>query len=62
MPTSALKSKEDSMEGYFEFLDDLRESGDINMFGAAGVLVEVFDITKQEARDILSAWMKQFRS
>ena len=49
------------MEGYFEFLDDLRESGDINMYGAAGVLVEVFDITKQEAREILSAWMKQFR-
>ena len=47
---------------YFEFLDDLRESGDINMFGAAGVLVEVFAIPKQEARDILSAWMKQFRS
>ena len=49
------------MEEYFEFLDDLRETGDINMFGAAGVLVEVFDITKQEAREILSAWMKQFR-
>ena len=62
MPTSVLKSKETNMEFYFEFLDDLRESGDINMFGAAGVLVEVFDITKQEARDILSAWMKQFRS
>ena len=62
MPTSALKNKEYNMEGYFEFLDDLRETGDINMFGAAGVLVEVFDITKQEARDILSAWMKQFRS
>ena len=49
------------MEEYFEFLDDLRESGAINMYGAAGVLVEVFDITKQEAREILSAWMKQFR-
>ena len=49
------------MEGYFEFLDDLRESGDINMYGAAGVLVGGFDITKQEAREILSAWMKQFR-
>ena len=61
MPTSALKNKEYSMEEYFEFLDDLRESGAINMYGAAGVLVEVFAIPKQEARDILSAWMKQFR-
>ena len=62
MKPSPAHVKESSMEGYFEFLDDLRETGDINMFGAAGVLVEVFDITKQEARDILSAWMKQFRS
>ena len=46
------------MEGYFEFLDDLRESGDINMFGAAPVLAEMFDLSKFEARDILSAWMK----
>ncbi len=48
------------MSEYFEFLDDLRESGEINMFGAPSVLQEVFDLSKYEARDIVSAWMKQF--
>ena len=48
------------MEDYFDFLDTLRESGQINMFGAPGVLVDMFGISKYEARDIVSAWMKQF--
>ncbi len=48
------------MEMYFEILDDLRESGEINMFGAPRVLQEMFDLSKFEARDIVSAWMEQF--
>ena len=32
------------MKDMFEFLDSLRESGQINMFGAAPVLVDVFGI------------------
>ena len=59
MPTSVLKSKEYSMEEYFEFLDDLRETGDINMFGAAPHLAAMFDLDKYESREILSAWMKE---
>ena len=45
---------------YFEFLDGLRESGEINMFGAPTVLQEVFDLGRHEARDVVAAWMKQF--
>jgi len=48
------------MEMYFEILDDLRESGEINMFAAPRVLQEMFDLSKFEARDIVSAWMEQF--
>lgn len=48
------------MEIYFEFLNDLRESGEINMFGAPRVLQDVFDLNKHDARDIVSAWMKTF--
>tara|TARA_B100001287_G_C22429862_1_gene410873 strand:- start:402 stop:551 length:150 start_codon:yes stop_codon:yes gene_type:complete len=47
------------MEEYFEFLDDLRETGDINMFGAAPHLAAMFDLDKYESREILSAWMKE---
>lgn len=48
------------MSEYFEFLDGLRDSGEINMFGAPRVLQEMFDLSKWEARDIVAAWMKQF--
>lgn len=49
------------MEFYFEFLDALRESGQINMFGAPRVLQDEFGLNKYEARDIVGAWMKQFK-
>lgn len=48
------------MDNYFEFLNDLRDSGQINMFGAASVLAEAFEINKYEAREILASWMKSY--
>lgn len=46
------------MEFYFEFLDELRDSGEINMFGAPRVLQDEFDLDKEEAREIFGAWAK----
>jgi len=46
------------MEFYFEFLDELRDSGQINMFGAPRVLQDQFDLDKKEAQEIFSAWAK----
>lgn len=49
------------MEKYFIFLDDLRESGVTNMFGARPYLMEEFSkLTDAQAREILSQWMKTF--
>ena len=46
---------------HLEYLDDLRESGETNMFGARPYLrAEYPELTKQEARDILSYWMETF--
>lgn len=42
------------------FLDMLRESGETNMFGATPYLVCAFDLTKNEARAILTEWMRTF--
>ena len=42
------------------FLDDLRESGATNMFGAAPYIVEEFGVTRQEAKDLLLNWMQTF--
>jgi hypothetical protein len=44
-----------------EFLDELRDSGETNMFGARPYLMEEFpELTKQEASAIVSEWMNSF--
>jgi len=48
------------MEDFFEFLDALRESGSINMFGAPAVLREEFGLSKSESFQIFKAWTEQF--
>jgi hypothetical protein len=47
-------------EKYFTYLERLRESGITNMFGAAPYLANAFNIPKDEARKILSAWMQSY--
>jgi hypothetical protein len=42
------------------FLDDLRESGAINMFGAAPYVSDAFGVSKYEARDLVKNWMQTF--
>jgi hypothetical protein len=44
----------------FEFLNDLRRDGSVNMFGAAPVLAEEFGLEKREARTIVTKWMDNF--
>jgi len=48
-------------EEYFLFLDNLRESGITNMFGAVPYLRMAFsELTEREAKNILIEWMKTF--
>ena len=48
-------------EGHLLFLDAVRESGAINMFGAAAPLRDMFDeLTRAEAREIHAYWMATF--
>jgi len=43
------------------FLDDLRESGACNMFGATQELMYDWpDLTKRERRGVLGYWMRTF--
>jgi hypothetical protein len=51
-------SDEDRM--YFDFLLTLRDSGKTNMFGAAPYLERQFGMSKKEAREVLSKWMRSF--
>jgi len=45
---------------HLEYLDDLRESGETNMFGAGRYVEEEFEISRSMARVILSYWMETF--
>lgn len=47
-------------EDHLNYLDNLRESGITNMFGAAEYLAPTFELEKSEARKILSYWMETF--
>ena len=44
----------------FEYLNDLRESGATNMFGAPPYVEREFSISKSESRKIVSLWMNNF--
>lgn len=46
---------------HLDFLDDLRESGETNMFGAAPYLRSEFDeLTKEQASKTVVYWMQTF--
>ena len=47
----------DEKENMFDYLEDLRDSGQINMFGASPYIVEAFGLNKYQVREILSEWM-----
>lgn len=50
----------DLLDEMFDYLDMVRETGQINMFGAAPWLEKEYKISRQDARSVLSAWMKSF--
>ena len=48
-------------EEHLEFLDNLRDSGVTNMFGATEyLLLEYPELSDKEAKDILFYWMETF--
>jgi len=47
-------------EMVFDYLDNLRESGAVNMFGAAPWVGRAFDVDRETARALLSEWMRTY--
>jgi len=47
-------------ESMFQYLDDLRESGQVNMFGSGTYLQSAFGLSRYEAKDVVLEWMKIF--
>jgi hypothetical protein len=48
------------MSDYCDYLEELRQSGVTNMFGATPYLMEEFGLSRYEAKDILLQWMKGY--
>lgn len=46
----------------FAFLDDLRDSGITNMFGAAPYIMQEFNLNRSDAIKLLTEWMKSYDS
>lgn len=44
----------------FDWLENLRKSGAINMFGARPYLAEAFNLDKRDSARILSKWMENY--
>jgi hypothetical protein len=44
----------------FDYLDELRESGQTNMYGAGPYLVRKFGVSREESHKVLQLWMEMF--
>lgn len=48
-------------EEYFKVLDEIRNSGLVNMFGSAKPLRDMFpDLSREESKSIVIQWMKSY--
>ncbi len=48
-------------DSHLTYLDDLRESGETNMYGAGAYLLHTFsELNVRESHEILSYWMESF--
>ena len=47
-------------EEVFDYLDELRESGETNMFGSPAYVEAEFDVDRETARSLVSEWMETF--
>ncbi len=42
---------------YYKYLEELRQSGIVNMYGASPYLQEEYGLTRKDANEILTNWM-----
>lgn len=55
---SYIKAPKISEQRYYDFLGDLRQSGDTNMFGAPPYLQAAFGLKRDRAVSITAEWIK----
>lgn len=55
-----LADEETKKQYYWNYLEKLRRSGVINMFGASPYLMEEFGLSRIEARNVLKDWIENY--
>ena len=45
---------------YYRYLEDLRQSGVVNMYGATPYLQEAYNLSYNDAKTILLNWMENY--
>ena len=60
MTTQTTERPEGLTDEHLDYLDLLRESGAVNMFGARPYLIEEFGLDEETARTYLLYWMRTF--
>lgn len=60
MATEKNEGVKEEYKDYYMFLEELRESGVTNMFGAAPYLQKEFGMGKEESYTVLSSWMNNY--
>ena len=60
MTDEPIEKPEGLIDEHLEYLDELRESGVTNMYGASPYLSDAFDLDTSTARKYLTYWMKTF--
>jgi len=52
---------DEALSSYYNYLEELRQSGVTNMFGAIPYLQEEYpELTDEEAKNILKSWMENY--
>jgi len=46
---------------YYVYLEELRQSGVTNMFGAGPYLQKAYGLNPREARKVLDSWMENYQ-
>ncbi len=56
---SKITMSKEELARRFAYLDDLRESAEVNMFGAGAYVERRFGDSRNDAREVVLAWMEQ---
>ena len=55
-----MNDHESKRQYYWNYLEELRRSGVTNMYGATPYLMDEFNLSKEDAKEVLKDWMENY--